>query len=168
MGRGGPRSNKPKALRKLQGSRERARHRDRVEPEPAAGRPPKRDGLSAVASQKWDDLVALLEGENRLTVSDGPWLEVTSIAYAEYRRWLELAEKSELTVTDDKGNEKPHPSQQQARLAWESYRKLLAEGGVTPISRARVNAKQNGDDEEDEFTKLQHATQQRPKLRAVK
>lgn len=168
MPRGGPRRNKSRRQREIDGSRHRPRHETHVDPEAPIGRPDKPAHLGDVASAKWDHLVAIMEGEQRLTVSDGPWLEVTSTAYEEYRRWQALAKESPLTTVDDKGNEKPHPAQQQARLAWESYRKLLAEGGITPISRARVNVGADGEEQEDEFTKLQQATQQRPKLRAVK
>lgn len=165
MPRGGPRSNKSRRQREVDGSRHRPRHDKHVDPEPQLGRPEKPAHLGPIATVKWDGLVAIMEGEQRLTVSDGPWLEVTALAYEEYRRWLELAQNSPLTTVDDKGNEKPHPAQQQARLAWESYRKLLAEGGITPISRARVNVGADGEEDEDEFTKLQKKSQQRPALR---
>ena len=114
---------------------------------------------------KWDELAAIMEQEGRLTLSDGPWLETISEAYAEYRRWLAKARQSPLTVTkvntrmdvdgggEQVAEEKAHPAQQQARLAWESYRKLLAEGGLTPMSRARVSggAQDTGEDLAESF-----------------
>lgn len=149
--RGGPRSNKPEAVRRLHGSRERPRHREKPEPKAPTGRPKKPAHLGPVASRKWRDLVAILEGEKRLTVSDGPWLEVTAEAYAEYRRWKEAAEEAPLTIETEHGP-KAHPAQQQARLAWESYRKLLGDGGVTPLARARaVGLATPDDDKEDDF-----------------
>ncbi len=161
--RGGPRNNKSAALRKLHGSRERPRHREKPEPKAPEGRPEKPAHLGPVAAAKWDDLVVILEGEKRLTLSDGPWLEVTAEAFAEYRRWKELAEASDLIVETETGP-KAHPAQQQARLAWESYRKLLGEGGVTPLARARVGGLATPDHDEDDFDTFQ---KQGAHLRAV-
>ncbi len=123
----------------------------------------KPDFLSPVAAQKWDELVAIMEAEGRITQSDGPWLEVTSEAYAEYIRWRAEAQGAPLIhekdLYDKEGNLlgtdiKAHPAQQQHRLSWETYRKLLAEGGLTPSSRARAAVPidpGDGDDPFDEF-----------------
>lgn len=149
--------------RATRGSRERPQHRARRQPTPEAGRPPKPDNLSAVATAKWDELVAIIEAEGRITKSDGPWLEVTSEAYAEYIRWREEAQAAPLIherdVFDKVGtligtDIKAHPAQQQHRLSWETYRKLLAEGGLTPSSRARASLPRDtgaGADPFDEF-----------------
>lgn len=165
--RGGKRSNKPKSVRELHGSRTRARHREADEPVAPTGRPPKPETLSAVASTHWDYLAGILEQENRMTLSDGPWLESTARAYGELDRWRIEAENSPLTQTDPQsGKTTTHPAQQQLRLAWESYRKWLADGGVSPMARARVALPKAPEDKPSSpFADLQQRT---AKLRLVK
>lgn len=109
----------------------------------------------AHAAQEWDRLVGILEGEGRLTVSDGPWLESVAEAYAEMMAWRAAAALVPRTFVSATGDPKPHPEHQQARLALESYRKLLAEGGCTPQSRGRVGGAAGGDEEEDDFDTFQ-------------
>lgn len=94
----------------------------------------------------WDQLAAIMASEGRLTTSDGPYLEDTSETYAELVRWRAKAHNSPLTqdkvTVDGSGQEhreeKAHPAQQQYRLASETWRKKLVEGGFTPTARSRV------------------------------
>jgi P27 family predicted phage terminase small subunit len=120
-----------------------------------------------VAAAKWDELVAIIETEGRITKSDGPWLEVTSEAYAEYIRWREEAQAAPLIherdVFDKLGtligtDIKAHPAQQQHRLSWETYRKLLAEGGLTPSSRARAAVPRGTGEAADPFDEFDTTT----------
>ena len=117
------------AVRQLRGSRVRPHHKSRQEPSPVLGDPPKPDYLGHTAAAHWDYLAGILRQERRLTLSDGPWLTATAEAYAEYRRLHGLVHS---------GSEEK-PPEAGMRLAQESYRKFLAEGGLTPLSRIRVS-----------------------------
>lgn len=138
------------------------RHGRHRTPEAPAGTPEKPPYLSEVASAMWDQLAAIMEREGRLTVNDGPFLEDAAECYAELARWRVAAQRSPLTQTkvtvDSAGNEhreeKPHPAQQQYRLASEAWRKKLVEGGLTPTARNRVRVSDQ-DQELDEFTRFQ-------------
>jgi phage terminase small subunit len=159
----GGRNAKSKAAHERAGTARKDRHAHTT-PEAPSGRPLKPGYLSAVASAMWDELVAIMEREQRLTLSDGPYLEDASECYAEYVRWRVKAQADPLTQTkvtvDSAGNEhrveQVHPSQQQYRLASETWRKKMVEGGITPIARSRVKLPEQVE-VEDEFESHQKA-----------
>lgn len=151
MGRGGDRRSKTPEQRRRDGSRERPRHRDKAQPTAPPGRPDKPADLAEAAALEWDRLADILESEGRLTVSDGPWLDAVAEAYGEMLAWRAAALVVPRTFVASNGDPKPHPEHQQRRLAVEAYRKLLAEGGITPQSRARVSGGGSGGDDDDEF-----------------
>jgi P27 family predicted phage terminase small subunit len=139
------RRQKPEALRRLQGSGVRP-HQHR-QPRPKLGRPGKPAYLSACASAYWDEGAALLEGEHRLSESDGPWLCNYAEACADYQKWRAASDIAPLTQVkvsvDGAGVEhqevRVHPVHQQVRLARKALTELLKEAGLTPASRARVS-----------------------------
>ena len=138
------RRQKPEALRVIQGSKRRPTHH--TQPRPPLGRPRKPDYLGPIATAMWDELAALLEGERRLSQSDGLWLTKAADAWVDYQRLRVEAETTPLTQTrvtvDGSGQEhretKMEPVHQQVRLARKAFTDLLKEAGLTPTSRARV------------------------------
>ena len=146
--RGGNRS-KPKELRKVDNSRERARHRAKPQAEAPKGAPPKPQSLSPDAAAEWDRLAGILDSENRLTLSDGPWLDAAARAYSD------LCD-CEREVRGVEGADARGKARQQVRLARDAYRKWLGEGGGTAMTRARVGGIGPKDDEgQDEFDTFQ-------------
>ena len=139
------RRQKVDALRKLQGSR--VRPHQHKQPTPKPGRPLKPTYLGPVSGAMWDELAAILDGEHRLSESDGMWLLNAAEAWMDYQRWRVEAEHAPMTqvkvTVDSAGSEhqeiKPHPAHQQARLARKAFTDLLKEAGLTPASRARVS-----------------------------
>lgn len=131
--------------------------------------------MSAVAAAIWEELAAIMEREQRLSVNDGPFLEDASECYAEVVRWRAIAQASPLTQTkvtvDSAGNEhrveQVHPAQVQYRLASETWRKKLVEGGLTPSARSRVKLP-DAEPNEDDFSKHQKANPGTPALTRVK
>ena len=133
------------ALRRLHGSRTRPHHK--IQPEPVRGRPIKPGYLSEVASAAWDDLAATLDGEGRLTISDAGWLLDTALAFEALQRARIESAANPMTYVkcwvDSSGQEhqepKVHPATTQLRYWIDTYRRALAEGGLTPTARARVS-----------------------------
>lgn len=169
--RGGPRSNKPAALRAVQGSRKRPHHHTepRVEPrEPVAPEhlttteaalwsyyAPRLAAVKVLSELDRDTLTQFVEA--RAQIEDIKGLQ----ADPDYRRVIVC------TVIDGAGNEKPkaetNPLDAQRR-AWTQIARLCAsELGLSPVSRART-AVPGGDEERDEFDEF---LKRRESMRAV-
>jgi hypothetical protein len=151
---------KTEAQRLVDGSKSRPYHEP--QPVPILGEPVKPEHLSLVAAAKWDELVAILRGEQRLHVSDGGQLENAAQLYASARRWQGWADKAK-SITKA---EKPL---KQARMAWDAYRKAEAELGITQTSRSRAKggSKDGGKKEPTPLEKLRAARAAQRVLRAV-
>lgn len=142
---GSGRRQKVAALRALQGSKKRPNHH--AQPQPKLGRPIKPAYLSPVAVAYWEEMAALLDGEKRLSESDGPWLVSIAEAWGDYQKWRVASETAPLTQAkvsvDGAGVEhvevKAHPVHQQVRFARKALTDLLKEAGLTPTSRSRVS-----------------------------
>jgi P27 family predicted phage terminase small subunit len=133
--------------------------------------------LSELASAQWDIIAGILREEDRLHKSDGQQIENAANLYAMAVRWQRLSDDTALMKEVEKplpdGNtateEKPHPAHQQARLAWDAYRKACAELGITQTSRSRAKGG-NSDGTKKEPTpleKLRAARSAQRSLRAV-
>lgn len=151
---------KTEAQRRIDGSKSRPYHEP--QPEPVPGEPPKPEHLSGVASAKWDELAAILRGENRLHLSDGEQIENAAQLYAMARRWQGWADKA-------KSMTKAEKPLKQARMAWDAYRKACAELGITQTSRSRAKSgNSNGKPKEKTpLEKLREARAAQRTLRAV-
>ncbi len=114
------------------------------EPQPEVGAPdrPAHVATNAVASGEWDRIVKLTTATRVLTVADGPILEMTALAYAEYRIAQKATAKS-LTykVKTAAGSfiVKPRPEVPMAADAWRRYVNGLTHFGLTPATRAKVH-----------------------------
>lgn len=127
-GRGpAPKSAKQRAA---DGSRKRPGHHPQITP--LAGEPSEPAGLCAVALAKWRELAELMRAEERLTQSEGHYLEHAARAYCRAVR----------------------PGAPTADVAL--YRQCLKDGGFTPIDRTRVTKPTAEDDATaDPFAALQ-------------
>lgn len=140
MGAGRGRKPKPTALKILEGVRA-----DRInfsEPLAPLGRPAVPDLVlrDRVASKAWDELATQLEGLKILTVADGGILEVYALAYSRlHAATLDIQENGVLSETS-LGAPKANPSVAIAKEATAQIARLLAECGLTPVSRSRIKA----------------------------
>lgn len=148
---------KPQRVREIHGSRARPHHH--TQPDAPVGEPIRPGFLSPLAASMWDELAGILRGERRLSASDGPYLLAAAEAAEDYLTWQQFAATVPRIITkttvDGSGQEheepKPHPAHQQVRLARDAFRKLLAEGGITPGARSRIAMPARGPDTVDPF-----------------
>lgn len=127
-----PRGPKPKTIRmhKAEGTFVPSRHKSAapVGTEPEAKLPARPASLTGDAKKFWDKSIVELEQLGVLTKIDLPLLETLCETYGLYKAALKQA--------------KQFPLMQEARMAWKTYaeqfNKLLAECGLTPVSRARM------------------------------
>jgi phage terminase small subunit len=169
------RPQKSVAQRRVDGSKSRPYHHE--QPEGVPGEPVKPAHLSPVASAQWEILAGILRDEERLHLSDGQQVENAAHLYAAAVRWQVLSDDTPLMRVVEKplpdGNvatkEEVHPAHQQARLAWDAYRKACAELGITQISRSRAKGGNSGSKPKDKtpLEKLREARAAARKLRAV-
>lgn len=168
------RRQKTEAQRMIDGSKRRPYHHE--QPVPVVGEPVKPSHLSPVASAQWDILTDLLRGESRLHVADALQVENAAHLYAIAVRWQLLSDQTPLVVEIDKPVEKggpvtdvkPHPAHQQARLAWEAYRKACVELGLTQTSRSKAKGSGGQSGREGEQSPLEKLRAKRAALRVVK
>lgn len=169
------RRQKTEAERRRDGTPARAHHHS--QPEGVPGEPPKPAHLSAVASAQWEVLAGILRDERRLHLSDGQQVENAAHLYAMAVRWQLLSDETPLMRIVEKplpdGNvakkEEVHPCHQQARLAWDTYRKACAELGITQTSRSRAKGTTGANDKKEPtpLEKLRAARTAQRELRAV-
>ena len=122
---------KPAALRLLQGNPGK-RPISEDEPTPVEGWPDKPPKLGKVASEEWDRLAELLNGEQRLNLADGPHLTGAATAYESA---LEFQRRS-------KQRGLPHDEWRRfktgERIQWDTYRKFLNDLCLSQGTRARA------------------------------
>jgi phage terminase small subunit len=174
MGRVGSRQ-KTAEERRRDGSRTRPHHSE--QPTGVPGEPVKPGHLSQVSAAQWDILAEILRGEQRLHLADGQQLENAAHLYAMAVRWQLLSDETALMRIVEKplpdGNvatkEEVHPCHQQARLAWDTYRKACAELGITQTSRSRAKGITGANDKKEPtpLEKLRAARAAQRELRAV-
>lgn len=150
------RPRKPTALRIVDGNRGR-RPLPKAEPKPKPGKPSMPEHVKAdkVAAAEWSRLVTLLTapGIAVLTVSDGPILEITVMAYSTFRQASAAMRKLGLTqtCTTKSGGKlvRPRPEPIIASDAWRRYEKGLTHFGLSPATRGKVSALPNDGEEKD-------------------
>src|SRR5262245_34969894 len=126
-----------KILRGVRPSRINAR-----EPKPELGAPPKPRHLGGVAAAEWRRLVGLTLGTRVLTLVDGPILEATVMAYAEYRQGFDVIQRDGATyeTTSREGSvmRRIRPEVAIAASAWRRYVHGLTHFGLSPATRSKV------------------------------
>ncbi|HFD40867.1 MAG TPA: phage terminase small subunit P27 family [Anaerolineae bacterium] len=135
------RKPKPTVLKKLAGNPGK---RPLNEGEPQFPRfkraPSPPEHLSEEAKTEWRRVVRMLMDAGLFTAADRAALALYCEAWG---RWVEaqrMVAKSGQVITTQSGNLIQNPYLGVANRAWEDLRKILAEFGLTPSSRSRLNA----------------------------
>ena len=121
----------PRALKLVTGNPGKRRIPD-DEPEPELGRPAEPTGLTKIGVSKWRDLAALLESEQRLTLSDGPTLEGAAAAYEAAIEAAKDARRRGLSWKERR------QARKDARMQWDQYRKFVNDMCLSAGTRARA------------------------------
>lgn len=141
---------KPTALKVLQGN-PGGRSLNMNEPKPAVRIPEPPEELSPDARKEWNRLTPYLLRMGLISDAD----RAAFSAYCQsYGRWIEaeryLRDEGEIIVTD-KGNLVQNPRLWVSNKAFEQMYKLLADFGLTPSSRSKLQVGAPVEDEMDEF-----------------
>ncbi len=109
---------------------------------PKAGLPPKPDHLTPDASKVWDELTPQLEERRVVTHADEYALVLLCEAYAEYRQARTVLARDGLTYTTKSTSgvvmQRSRPENALAADSWRRARVMIANFGLDPTSRGRV------------------------------
>lgn len=141
--RSGGRNRKTTAELEASGGVRRGRHANRADIVGASGSPKKPRGLSAKQKQLWDAVVDVMP-EAALGSAD------TSVM-TEMCRWFGVYLKSMDKLEKDPQDYKLMTA---TVKAWQEFRKVAMDYGLTPQSRAAIKVPQKGDDEESPFEQV--------------
>lgn len=158
------RKRQPAAIRALKGAKTRPHHR--AEPTYQAGVPEKPPFIAAdaVASERWDSLAPRIAQAGVLTEAHGEMLGLLCSAWADLARAREqFAEQGYRTIVFDERmtatgemiqTMRPNPLVIRIeKLAYQVAR-FLGEFGLTPMTSAKVSAKQATEQEHDPFAEF--------------
>lgn len=122
------------------------------EPKPPSGAPPTPKHFDKQGKYWFKRMAEELDALGVMSQLDGRALELLVEAYTEYRHHCDTLEREGYTYavySEDDGDErkereirmiKPHPASMMKADAWKRIRAMLAEFGMTPASRSKVNA----------------------------
>ncbi|AVX37904.1 phage terminase small subunit P27 family [Yersinia massiliensis] len=122
------------------------------EPKPPSGVPPTPKHFDKQGKYWFKRMADELDALGVMSQLDGRALELLVEAYTEYRHHCDTLEREGYTYavySEDDGDErkereirmiKPHPAAMMKADAWKRIRAMLAEFGMTPASRSKVNA----------------------------
>lgn len=149
MGRRGPRP-KPTKLKVLSGT---ARPEDlrRNEPKPAPIAPKRPTWLPDEAKKKWKELAPELEKLGLLTVVDGPAFAMMLEHWALAVEAAKVIKKEGTMTVDERGLPRKHPLAQVLRDHSAAFKGYMAEFGLSPASRTRLDLPEIKEDSFDEF-----------------
>lgn len=136
MGRRGP-APKPTVLNDLAGNPGK-RKKNTKEPKPAAGNLVAPIHLSAEARAEWDRLVGLFADLKLLTNIDADALAMYVDTYARWTEATKALAKDGMIVYTDNGFPIQSPYLSIVNQALRTMQKFLAEFGMTPASRTRL------------------------------
>jgi P27 family predicted phage terminase small subunit len=105
--------------------------------------------LAGLAKAEWDRMIPILRDLGVSSASDGAALAVYCQTYMRWRQALDEIERKGLTVEDGRGRPKVNPLLSVANQLEATMTKLLREFGLTPASRAAVNAEPPNHEEDD-------------------
>ena len=138
---GGGRKRTPTRLRVLRGN-PRDKPLNLAEPDPSRGVPDPPDWLNNLELEGWTTLTEALASMGVVTIADGPALTLLAVAWAEWReaRAVLSLEEPYYQHEDDGGMVfiRKHPATAVASDAARRVASLLAEFGLTPSSRSRL------------------------------
>jgi len=139
-GRKGKSGRKPKPIQmlKLTGNYRKDRHGDI--PDPPVGAPDKPKGLSRLASETWDRLIAALLEQKTIARSDFILLEAICREWGKYKNFNNKLRviRSDLTEST-KGTKMLHPLHRASDRALNNVVRLCQEFGLSAASRSRLN-----------------------------
>ncbi|CAI1071885.1 phage terminase small subunit P27 family [Serratia fonticola] len=122
------------------------------EPKPPSGVPPTPKHFDKQGKYWFKRMAEELDALGVMSQLDGRALELLVEAYTEYRHHCDTLDREGYTYavySEDDGDErkdreirmiKPHPAAMMKADAWKRIRAMLAEFGMTPASRSKVNA----------------------------
>ncbi|MBC3378484.1 phage terminase small subunit P27 family [Serratia fonticola] len=122
------------------------------EPKPPSGVPPTPKHFDKQGKYWFKRMAEELDAIGVMSQLDGRALELLVEAYTEYRHHCDTLDREGYTYavySEDDGDErkyreirmiKPHPAAMMKADAWKRIRAMLAEFGMTPASRSKVNA----------------------------
>ncbi|CAI0854032.1 phage terminase small subunit P27 family [Serratia fonticola] len=122
------------------------------EPKPPTGVPPTPKHFDKQGKYWFKRMAEELDALGVMSQLDGRALELLVEAYTEYRHHCDTLDREGYTYavySEDDGDErkdreirmiKPHPAAMMKADAWKRIRAMLAEFGMTPASRSKVNA----------------------------
>lgn len=140
MARRGP-PPKPTAVRKAQGTLGRgASARNKREAKPTTKLPAPPPQLSDDAREVWQRLGEQLLENGLMTSLDEPAFAALCDGYAAFLRLTEQARTLGGDIVKVNGQLVPNPARARADKEFEKVRKLLAEFGMSPASRSRVES----------------------------
>ena len=135
----------PTQIKKMQGTLEKSRV-NKLEPQLPTSIPKVPDYFDNYAVEAFEFLGVKTYEMRIITEADKMALELLAESYSEYRRAIEIIKEKGLTysIRDRSGNEiiKPRPENLIKDKAMNRMKSLLPEFGLTPSSRARVNAQE--------------------------
>ena len=149
----------PTNLRILRGNPGR-RPLNEDEPKPPRALPPVPDWFNLLEREAWDTVIAALEPMGVVTLSDGPALTLLAQTWAEWREARGTIDL-EGNYYAANGWVRKHPAVGVAANAWRRVASMLAEFGLTPAARTRVQMIADGDP--DPFDKFR-ARRRRPQV----
>lgn len=122
------------------------------EPKPPTGVPPTPKHFDKQGKYWFKRMAEELDALGVMSQLDGRALELLVEAYTEYRHHCDTLDREGYTYavySEDDGDErkereirmiKPHPAAMMKADVWKRIRAMLAEFGMTPASRSKVNA----------------------------
>lgn len=120
--------------------------RRRYEPQHEVALPDPPDGLDAEELAKWKSLAARVLGSRIISEDDEEGLEALARTYVRVRRLERQIKKEGFTIRTTYGNIKANPACRILRDQSIQLRSWLAHFGLTPASRATVQAAPRGQD----------------------
>lgn len=152
-----PNHKKPTELKVLTGNPgKRPLPENEPKPKPIVGQVEPPEFLNVYAAKTWERLFPVLKNINLITEAD---LESFTMLCQSYGVWVEcevtFKELGRLNNYTNKGgneNEVEHPLSKIGQKAFERYKSLCTEFGLTPASRSRIQVA--GQEEPDEMEQL--------------
>ena len=147
MGKRGPKP-KPTELKVLEGNPGK-RPLPENEPKPAPLMPDPPEWIDEEAKKFWEKYAPKLNKLGLLTEIDGPAFTATAESWAEWVNYKKDIKKNGIKNISDSGYEQQRVEVILAKKALDNVKSFLAEFGMTPSSRSRIDLKLPGDEGED-------------------
>ena len=149
MGRRGPKPL-PTNIKLLHGTaRKKDLQRNEPKPKPIAPKCP--TWLSPEAKRKWKELKPELERLGIFTNIDGLTFSLAMTHYALARDAAMILKQEGSMTVDERGLPRKHPANQILRDHSQAFKQYMAEFGLSPASRTRLDTEEEEDNEFERF-----------------